>query len=176
MIFSAQLFCAQEKAYKKKYEEHLKKLRKIIELFVNNSLSKKTLLEVFGKDVKIDESYYKEKKYIYITTDNYSMYVAYIANVNKRAKIIKLTNLYYRTKYLDYSISIKMLVDIFGKWTYYSNDKRMTKSPYFYFEKKIDNKKKVSVYARGIYGPFKRPMKCVCIRFSINIEKIKNEK
>jgi len=154
----------------------LKKFIKIIELFINHSLNKEVLLKVLGEGVKIDESYYKEYIYIYITTDNYSMYVAYMTKANEKTKMIRLTNLYYRAKYLDYSIPIRMLVDMFGKWTYYSNDKRMTKSPYFYFEKKIDSKRKINVSAYGIYGPFEKPMKCVCIIFSIDIEKIKNEK
>ncbi len=198
MIFSAQLFCAQEKAYEKKYEEHLKKLRKIIELFVNNSLSKKALLDILGNSVRkiyyhypeIDYDLKKRKEYdkyegsdtgnLCIETEyNYLVCLRFSNSGNAKINMKKRENgspavsITFDTKELSFPFPIEMLVDMFGKWTYYTNDKRIrVKSPSFSFEKIIDNKRKISVSAYGIYGPFEKPMECACIELYIDVEKI----
>jgi hypothetical protein len=67
---------------------------------------------------------------------------------------------------------IAMLVDIFGEWIRYTNDKELlTKYPRFRFKKQIDEEKELDIMASEIFGPFESPMKCVCKHFSISIKK-----
>ena len=179
MIFSAQLFCAQGKSWEKRNEEHLKEIRKIINLFLKSKLNKQTLIKLLNKKIKniylydpewISWNKKKDSGNLFIETEKYTVVLIYGGDRQRRDNNQPAFRIEFYSKN---GFPISFLVDIFGKWKYY-NEK--VKIPSFWFEKKISNNRIVNISANRIYGPRKKPMKCICSKFSMGIEKIKNEK
>lgn len=152
-------------------------VKQVIEMFSTGSLNNKSLIKLLGENLKI---YYYDPNWIgwNINEDSGSLFVEKDKNLiglifkdGKKARNLghPPTSVIFKN---NNGFPISMLVEIFGKWTYYSNEKRMlTKYPMFHFERRIDDKLKVHAIASAIYGPNDKPIQCVCLSFSLSIEK-----
>jgi hypothetical protein len=184
VFFISMLFIfswGQDKDFKQIRED----IRQIVESFSKGSLNKDNFLNLLGKNVKIylydpdpqfDPDFCKwnreDRGNFFVQKGELTVSLIY-SDKNSRDHGLPPSSVIFKN---SNGFPISILVEIFGKWTYYTNEKRsLTKYPGFRFEKKINEKKKIDVSAIEIFGPYENPMKCVCLSFGMSIEEIKQK-
>jgi len=152
-------------------------IKQVIRMFFIGSLNKDSLTKLLGENIKIYHynpnwrgwNKNKDSGSLFVEKDNYLIGLIFREGKKGREHGHPPTSVIFKN---SNGFPISMLVEIFGKWTYYSNDKRiLTKYPSFRFEKEINDKFKIDVHASEIFGPYDKPMQCVCLDFSLSIEK-----
>lgn len=154
-----------------------KDIKQVINMFFIGSLNKDSLTKLLGDNIKIYHynpnwrgwNKKEDSGSLFVEKNAYLIGLIFREGKKGRDSGHPPTGVIFNN---SNGFPISMLVEIFGKWTYYSNEKRiLTKYPGFNFEKEINDKFKIDVLASEIYGPYDKPMQCICLTFSLSIEK-----
>jgi hypothetical protein len=175
MLFSF-VFLGQENDLLKIEKDDIKQ---IVKHFSEGTLNKDTLIKIMGENIKIyhynpnwtGKSKFVDTGLLFVVEKGSVLVILAYQDKRKRDSGYPAISVSFEDMN---GIPISILVEIFGKWTDYTNEPElMTKYPFFGFEKQIDKTMKIDVQASGIFGPLDKPMKCVCLRFYMEIEEIK---
>jgi tetratricopeptide (TPR) repeat protein len=173
MILSSLLFSVSYDNQKE--EPDLKQIEKIIDMYVNGILNKKSIIKLLKKNIKNiyfcntawDNKSIRNKDCgdLSIETEKYVVELSYERSKSRRDNNFSPTSL---TFYREDFIYISFLVKEFGKWVFYSNEGRIvTKLPSFEFKKSIDNKREIIAFTWPASGPYEKPMKCYSLWFQL---------
>jgi hypothetical protein len=174
--------CGNQEDDRKKIEENIKK---VVVSFSLDSLNKDTLLKQLGEYKRIYTGKFARLSYYDSNWDEWNHEDC--GNFFVKKDKIWIGLIYENKERRDSGDSpksvifdnrdgfpIDMLVEMFGKWVYYTNEKGLrTKYPTFAFKKQIDEKREFEIITIEIFGPFESPMKCVCKNFVIAIKEKK---
>jgi len=169
---------AQDNAYNQMNEN----IYKVVESISTGSINKDTLLNQLGGYKRIYTGEYARLTYydsnwnewnredcgnFFVKKDKYWIGLIYENKENRDLGFSPKSVIFDNRD----GFPISMLVEMFGKWISYTNEKELlTKYPRFRFRKQINDEKELEIIASEIFGPFESPIKCISKHFSISVD------